>query len=228
MSRSSLASGRHIFAAEDISLLIYDDDDDDDDDDDGDDDYCRLEIVAVINWFLASNDTPLTLVDYRPRDGGTRHMVLHNFGRARETVTASFQKALHSYVESDASKSAVDNVQRKFSCCGVNGPTDWLSPSKDPNESRAVASAAAALSLDTDLTFDLPVSCCPSSLARDIQCSTNEAARLFQQGCLVDILDWVRWILLVSGWAIFSAACTQILGLAVVCCFTRATRFIYG
>ncbi|KAK3742133.1 hypothetical protein RRG08_008535 [Elysia crispata] len=146
------------------------------------------------------------------------------FDKARSTIRSSFERALVSYNEDEATQMGVDKVQRQFSCCGIERPIDWVT--NQTGNRNTAAAAVVDFSEESALTYDLPISCCPRNLIGQGQC-TLRATDLYQQGCLQHVLDWVRHILVVAGWSSFAAACSQVLGLAIVCCFTSAVNHFH-
>ncbi|GFS11448.1 tetraspanin [Elysia marginata] len=100
------------------------------------------------------------------------------YDQASSTVTASFERALASYVDDETSKEAVDKIQRQFSCCGVEKPWDWLPTSNG-------SAVAVVQSEKSIMTFDLPSSCClKRSSEQQGRCSSASPASFFQQPSL--------------------------------------------
>ncbi|XP_072717045.1 tetraspanin-3-like [Ciconia boyciana] len=81
---------------------------------------------------------------------------------------------------------AVDAVQRKLQCCGVQNYTDWL------------GATAASWHLP-DEKAHVPESCCKE---KDSHCrgDLGHLEQLFQEGCLKKLEDWLSFIMLYVFW----------------------------
>ncbi|NXP14841.1 TSN3 protein, partial [Thinocorus orbignyianus] len=81
---------------------------------------------------------------------------------------------------------AVDLVQRKLQCCGVQNYTDWLN------------TAAASWHLLGKIAR-VPESCCKEeySLCRG---DLGHLEQLFQEGCLKKLEDWLHFVMLYVFW----------------------------
>ncbi|NWX92252.1 TSN36 protein, partial [Nothoprocta ornata] len=96
------------------------------------------------------------------------------------------------YSENPGSK-AVDKIQRKLQCCGVQNYTDWLTAS------------TVSWHLQTEKAC-APESCCKEkhSHCRDDLCQLEH---LFQEGCLRKLEDQVHFVMLYLFW------CCVVLGI---------------
>ncbi|NXD16825.1 TSN36 protein, partial [Nothocercus nigrocapillus] len=95
------------------------------------------------------------------------------------------------YSENPGSR-AVDKIQRKLQCCGVQNYTDWLT------------SSTVSWHLPTGKAC-APESCCKEkySLCRDDLCQLEH---LFQEGCLRKLEDQMHFVMLYLFW------CCTVLG----------------
>ncbi|KGL82837.1 Tetraspanin-3, partial [Tinamus guttatus] len=89
------------------------------------------------------------------------------------------------YFENPGSR-AVDKIQRKLQCCGVQKYTDWLSPS------------TVSWHLPTEKACT-PENCCKEkySHCRDDKCHLEH---LFQEGCLRKLEDQMHFVMLCLFW----------------------------
>ncbi|NWQ86158.1 TSN36 protein, partial [Burhinus bistriatus] len=81
---------------------------------------------------------------------------------------------------------AVDAVQRKLQCCGVQNYTDWLK-------------ATAASWHLPDEKAHVPESCCKEKYSH-CRGDLDHLEQLFQEGCLKKLEDWLHFVMLYLFW----------------------------
>lgn len=96
-----------------------------------------------------------------------------------------------------------DEVQKDFTCCGVDGPKDWEANPK--------------------YNTTLPKSCCASLLAN--QTCTEGLA--YTQGCLTKFSNFVEDKIYIIGAVGIAFAFIQMIGIVFACCLARAIRREY-
>ncbi|NXE12028.1 TSN3 protein, partial [Lophotis ruficrista] len=92
---------------------------------------------------------------------------------------------------------AVDEVQKKLQCCGVQNYTDWLKataaswhlPGKKPR---------------------VPESCCKENYS-DCRGDLDHLEQLFQEGCLKKLEDWLHFIMLYVFWCCTALSVLELL-----------------
>ncbi|NXH68694.1 TSN3 protein, partial [Hydrobates tethys] len=82
--------------------------------------------------------------------------------------------------------SAVDAVQRKLQCCGVQNYTDWLK------------ATAASWHLPAEKAR-VPESCCKEKYSH-CRGDLHHLEQLFQEGCLKKLEDWLHFVMLYLFW----------------------------
>ncbi|NWY59196.1 TSN36 protein, partial [Chionis minor] len=81
---------------------------------------------------------------------------------------------------------AMDVLQRKLQCCGVQNYTDWLE------------STAASWHLPAEKP-GVPESCCKEKCSH-CRGDLGHLEQLFQEGCLKKLEDWLRFVMLYLFW----------------------------
>lgn len=93
--------------------------------------------------------------------------VSHGSG-TREDIRRELNITAHYYERNDAYRETWDSMQRRFHCCGIEGPTDWRSHLRvSPHV--------------------LPHSCCVHDISVNEECPYDD---YYTEGCLEDLLDY--------------------------------------
>ncbi|XP_022795859.1 CD63 antigen-like [Stylophora pistillata] len=124
-----------------------------------------------------------------------------------EVTKKALDEGIKKYFKGGEEKKAIDNVQEKFECCGVDGYEDYLNQN----------------------TTELPESCC-----RTPKCNTTvEAMRslnnteIYTQGCLKGFEKFLREHLLIVGGVGIGIAFVQLIGIVFACCLMRSIKQEY-
>lgn len=128
-------------------------------------------------------------------------------GKLEEVTKKALDEGIKKYFKGGEEKKAIDNVQKKFECCGVDGYEDYLNQN----------------------TTELPESCC-----RTPKCNTTvEAMRslnnteIYTQGCLKGFEKFLREHLLIVGGVGIGIAFVQLIGIVFACCLMRSIKQEY-
>ncbi|XP_058800473.1 CD63 antigen [Phymastichus coffea] len=76
----------------------------------------------------------------------------------------ALRESMRNYKEKEVDQQAWDTIQMRFSCCGIDAPTDWLR--------------------EAGITNGLPASCCVDTTVRT--CANN--AEAYQRGCFSELV----------------------------------------
>ncbi|NXD84783.1 TSN3 protein, partial [Halcyon senegalensis] len=104
-------------------------------------------------------------------------------------LKSSMGHLFHQYNGTDSQDTvirAVDAVQRKLQCCGVQNYTDWLN-------------ATATSWHLPDEKAHVPKSCCEEKYS-DCRGDLDHLEQLFQEGCLKKLNDWLHFVMLYLFW----------------------------
>lgn len=128
-------------------------------------------------------------------------------GKLEEVTKKALDEGIKKYFKGGEETKAIDNVQKEFECCGVDGYEDYLNQN----------------------TTELPESCC-----RTPKCNTTvEAMRslnnteIYTQGCLKGFEKFLREHLLIVGGVGIGIAFVQLIGIVFACCLMRSIKQEY-
>lgn len=128
-------------------------------------------------------------------------------GKLEELTKKALDEGIKKYFKGGEERKAIDNVQKEFECCGVDGYEDYLNQN----------------------TTELPKSCC-----RTPKCNTTvEAMRslnnteIYTQGCLKGFEKFLREHLLIVGGVGIGIAFVQLIGIVFACCLMRSIKQEY-
>nr|XP_033801028.1 tetraspanin-6 isoform X2 [Geotrypetes seraphini] len=123
----------------------------------------------------------------------------------KSSFKMSYKKAQDDYRDPpDASSKAVDTIQRKLHCCGVNNFTDWASSQYFRENG-------------------LPHSCCKfANCTKDeLKNMTVAEGKVFNQGCFASVTTVMESNMGVVAGISFGIACFQLIGIFLACCLSR-------
>ena len=115
----------------------------------------------------------------------------------------------------EALTNAVDEMQKKFKCCGVESYTDW-------RNSTFIKQSEKNEGLKT------PISCCktpsPGCSKRDHPSNIYRVLGNRQMGCLIELEEFIRdhlFVLAITGVAV---ACLEVLVIIFACCLQHSIK----
>ncbi|XP_075871240.1 tetraspanin-7-like [Nelusetta ayraudi] len=121
------------------------------------------------------------------------------------TFLTTFSEAVMKYDGRDERSLAVDDVQRRLHCCGVQNYTSWLSVAYFP-------------------AGGIPASCCASSSdcsSADLRNATVAARKVNRQGCYELVTAFIESNMGIIAGATFGIAFSQLIGTSLACCLSR-------
>lgn len=158
--------------------------------------FCMVTVFAILLTLIIIAEIAAVVLGYVYR------------GKVVTVVEDSLADMIDSYNTSQPEfRSAVDNLQMKLKCCGVNSTSDWrsFSPSGD----------------------SVPDSCCIKMTKDCGQGAMNDPAKVFQTSCkdaFVKLLnDNLTWIIV----AAIVIAVLQVLGVSFACMLMKGIRSGY-
>ncbi|XP_060109169.1 CD63 antigen [Heteronotia binoei] len=125
-------------------------------------------------------------------------------GQIKDVIETQIKNDMQGY-SNKTFKKDLDDLQKEFSCCGVNNYTDWFQ----------VAST----------NYTVPSSCCKPNAT---DCTKNATSdNVFQEGCVSKIDNWLKkHIVIVAGVAL-GIAFFELLGIIFACCLMKGIRSGY-
>jgi len=95
----------------------------------------------------------------------------------------------------------MQNVQKTFECCGLNGPTDY-----------------------DNIKLNRPASCCGESFDSNPNANCTKPEKAFDKGCVNTISDIVKNALGGLGGVAIALVLIQLLIVVSACCLAREVR----
>lgn len=158
--------------------------------------YCMVTAFATLLCLIIIMEIASVVLGYLYR------------GKVTEVVSASLAEMISNYNTSKPEfRAAVDKLQMKLRCCGINSTSDWRSFSSDGDS--------------------VPDSCC---IKMEKDCGQNNMSNstvVYQTGCQVAFIKLLKnnlmWIIVAS----IVIAILQILGVCFACMLMREIRSGY-
>ncbi|KAL1774880.1 hypothetical protein HispidOSU_006545 [Sigmodon hispidus] len=156
--------------------------------------YCLMMTFAIFLSLIMLVEVAVAIAGYVFRD------------KVESAFNKNFQKQMQNYLKDNQTASVLDNLQKRFNCCGANNYTDWES--------------IPGMGKDR-----VPDSCCVNIT---VGCGTDfQKSTIHTQGCLDYIGTWVKDnVLLVAG-AALGIAFVEVLGIIFSCCLVKSIRSGY-
>ncbi|XP_065845152.1 tetraspanin-11-like [Oscarella lobularis] len=114
--------------------------------------------------------------------------------KVEDTLTESLEKTIKEYNTSDPVRKAWDTIQEKFSCCGVNGTSDW-----------------------NMYGMSIPDSCCKTM-------SGSTCTVYYAIGCKPEFQKFIEDNLIAVAGIGIALALIQIMGIIFACCLASALK----
>ncbi|XP_069577339.1 tetraspanin-7-like isoform X8 [Brachyistius frenatus] len=121
------------------------------------------------------------------------------------TFLTTYSDAVLRYDGRDDRSLAVDGVQRRLHCCGVQNFTSWLNSFYFP-------------------LGGIPVSCCvdlSDCSADDLKNATAAARKVHKQGCYELVVSFLETHMGIIAGVMFGVAFSQLVGTSLACCLSR-------
>ncbi|XP_035989757.1 tetraspanin-7 [Fundulus heteroclitus] len=154
-------------------------------------------------WMLRLYAVLLALVFVTELVAGISGFVFRH--EIKGTFLASYSDAVKWYNGFDERSQAVDGVQSRLRCCGVQNYTSWFSSAYFPNNG-------------------IPASCCVSFLEcskADLKNATLAAHKVYRQGCYELVVSFIESNMGVIAGLTFGIAFSQVVGMSLACCLSH-------
>jgi len=170
---------------------------------------CMLRLFAVI----------LILLFILEIAGGITGYVYR--GELKDGFKDGLEKSLQDYNENGEVKTAVDEMQTFFQCCGNNGFDDWFNTDWEHSE------AAGG-------NYSVPESCCKHTSSgckhTNLQFLSKNGTEAYDtadintKGCYNGLLDYFQSKLAIIGSTALGVAFFQLIGIVFSCCLISALK----
>ncbi|XP_017265830.1 tetraspanin-7b [Kryptolebias marmoratus] len=121
------------------------------------------------------------------------------------TFRRTYNDAVLNYNAEDEASRAVDNLQHKLRCCGVNNYTTWFTSVYYPSNG-------------------IPASCCFNSSncnPEDLRNATVAPNKVYHQGCFELVTSFMETNMAIIAGVTFGIAFSQLIGMLLACCLSR-------
>ncbi|XP_078287381.1 CD63 antigen [Rhinoraja longicauda] len=149
--------------------------------------YCMVTTFAVLLVVIFLVEVAASIAGYVFKD------------EIRDAFEKTFNETMTNYNQSDNAAN-VDNLQKRFKCCGAANYTDWF----------------------RQLNNRVPDSCCKIDI---LNCGRNTTAAVInQQGCVNLIKDWLKNNIAIVAGVALGIAIFQILGIIFACVLMKGIK----
>ncbi|XP_026566939.1 CD63 antigen [Pseudonaja textilis] len=155
--------------------------------------YCMITTFAILLTLIFLVEIAAAIAGYIFKD------------KVRTVIENEIQEEMNNYNRSLDVKKTLDNLQKKYSCCGVASYTDWFNVTKpEPGK--------------------VPASCCKNST----DCTKNPTRdNTYEEGCVKKIELWLRNHIVIVAAVALGIAFFEILGIIFACCLMKGIRSGY-
>uniref|UniRef100_A0A8V5GVD4 Tetraspanin n=1 Tax=Melopsittacus undulatus TaxID=13146 RepID=A0A8V5GVD4_MELUD len=150
--------------------------------------YCMVTTFAVLLSIIFLVEVAAAIAGYVFKD------------KVRSVLEDRLWDAMNKYGEDKVLTERVDELQRRFFCCGANNYTDWSSIER------------------FRVNNTVPQSCCRVN---------STSSPLCPQGCLQSIEAWMKEKILIVAPVALGIAFFEILGIVFACCLMKGIRSGY-
>lgn len=123
----------------------------------------------------------------------------------KDTFLRTYTEAIHNYNGKDEASLAVDDIQTKLRCCGVQSYYNWTSSSYSAE-------------------YGIPPSCCfdiNDCKPEDMRNMTIAATKVYQRGCYELVTSFMETNMGIIAGVAFGIAFSQLIGMLLACCLSR-------
>ncbi|KAM3848559.1 CD63 antigen [Vipera latastei] len=151
--------------------------------------YCMVTTFAVLLTLIFLVEIAAAIAGYIFKD------------KVRTVINNEIQEEMNNY----SNNTALDDLQKKYSCCGVNSYTDWFNVTKfKPRH--------------------VPASCCKNAT----DCTQNPTKdNTFEEGCVTKIEEWLKRHIVIVAAVALGIAFFELLGIIFACCLMKGIRSGY-
>uniref|UniRef100_A0A0B8RY74 Tetraspanin n=1 Tax=Philothamnus irregularis TaxID=1899461 RepID=A0A0B8RY74_9SAUR len=153
--------------------------------------YCMVTTFAVLLTIIFLVEIAAAITGYIFKD------------KVKTVIKNEIQEEMNSY--NSSGPNILDDLQRKYNCCGINSYTDWFNVTQlKPNK--------------------VPSSCCKNGM----DCTKNPTREnTFEEGCVKEIEDWLRRHIVIVAAVALGIAFFELLGIIFACCLMKGIRSGY-
>ncbi|XP_032065835.1 CD63 antigen [Thamnophis elegans] len=154
--------------------------------------YCMVTTFAVLLTLIFLVEIAAAITGYIYKD------------KVQTVIKNEIEQEMNHYNQTYVKK-ALDGLQKKFSCCGINRYSDWFNV--------------------TDIKpGKVPASCCRNAT----DCTKNPTPEnTFEEGCVKKIEDWLRKHIVIVAAVALGIAFFELLGIIFACCLMKGIRSGY-
>lgn len=159
--------------------------------------YCMVTTFAILLTCIFLVEIAAAIAGYIFKD------------KVRTALQDGLEDAVRKYGNDSLIRDTMDELQRKYSCCGAQNYTDWFGV--EPFQSDR----------------SVPKSCCRAN-ATMATCNINPtAATINVQGCAGSIEAWLKKHIVIVAAVALGIAFFELLGIVFACCLMKGIRSGY-
>uniref|UniRef100_A0A6B2F7C9 Tetraspanin n=2 Tax=Bothriechis TaxID=44726 RepID=A0A6B2F7C9_BOTNI len=155
--------------------------------------YCMVTTFAVLLTLIFLVEIAAAITGYIFKD------------KVRSVINDEIQEEMNTYNNKSVIQKPLDELQKKYSCCGVTNYTDWFNVTQfKPGH--------------------VPASCC----RKDMNCTKNPTREnTFDVGCVTKIEEWLKKHIVIVAAVALGIAFFELLGIIFACCLMKGIRSGY-
>lgn len=156
--------------------------------------YCLMLTFVIFLSLIVLVEVTTAIAGYVLRD------------KVRSEFNKDFRQRMKNYPKQNQTDLFLDEMQKKFNCCGAANYTDWETVPLEPKDR-------------------VPDSCCINVTAG---CGVNFKVKdIHTEGCVEKIGAWLRSNVLVVAAAALGIAFVEVLGIVFACCLVKRIQSGY-
>lgn len=156
--------------------------------------YCLMVTFVIFLSLIVLVEVTTAIAGYVLRD------------KVRSEFNKDFRQRMKNYPKQNQTDLFLDEMQKKFNCCGAANYTDWETVPLEPKDR-------------------VPDSCCINVTAG---CGVNFKVKdIHTEGCVEKIGAWLRSNVLVVAAAALGIAFVEVLGIVFACCLVKSIQSGY-
>ncbi|XP_065431952.1 CD63 antigen [Chrysemys picta bellii] len=156
--------------------------------------YCMVTTFAVLLTCIFLVEIAAAIAGYIFKD------------KVRTALQGGLEDAMKKYSKDELVAETMNELQKKYSCCGAHNYTDWFK--YEPFKSN----------------HSVPTSCCQANATLST-CNVNPTADTINvQGCAESIEAWLKKHIVIVAAVALGIAFFELLGIVFACCLMRGIR----
>ncbi|XP_015679685.1 CD63 antigen [Protobothrops mucrosquamatus] len=155
--------------------------------------YCMVTTFAVLLTIIFLVEIAAAIAGYIFKD------------KVRSVINDEIQQEMIKYSNDSVIQKSLDELQKKYSCCGVTNYTDWFNVTQLKSGR-------------------VPASCCRKAM----DCTKNPTQdNTFDVGCVTKIEEWLKKHIVIVAAVALGIAFFELLGIIFACCLMKGIRSGY-